>query len=132
MNTARLALIALSLSAAAASGSVFAADMGKTRTQVQAELLQAQRDGTLIANNMTGATYRDLYPNRYPAASVSTVTRAQVQAELAEARRNGTLVANSRTGATFRDLNPSRYPAMNHTNTSMLNMGAAAHSTRLN
>lgn len=113
MKTVRFALIALSLSAAAiGSNAAFAADMGgKTRAQVHAELLQAQRDGTLMVNSMTGATYRDLYPSRYPTQpATSGLSQAQVKAELAQARRNGTLIANNMSGATFRDLNPSRYP----------------------
>ncbi|WP_157559242.1 DUF4148 domain-containing protein [Hydrogenophaga crassostreae] len=114
MKTTRIALIALSLTAAAAgSTAAFASDMnGKTRAQVHAELLQAQRDGTLIANNMNGATFRDLNPGQYPARQAATsMTRAQVQAELAEARSNGTLIANNMNGATYRDLHPGLYPA---------------------
>jgi hypothetical protein len=112
MTTTRFALIALTLTAAAASsGIAFATDMGgMTRAQVHAELLQAQRNGTLIANNMSGATLRDLYPSRYPAAKTSSLTREQVRAELDAARRNGTLIANEMSGATFRDQNPSRFP----------------------
>ena len=66
MKNARISIIALALTAISA-GSVFAADMTpKTREQVRAELMQAQRDGTLIADGQTGATFRDLYPSRYP------------------------------------------------------------------
>ena len=111
MKNVRIALLALSLTAAA-SGAALADDMTpKTREQVRAELIQAQQDGTLIANSESGATFREMYPSRYPAAPASTVTREQVKAELIEAQRNGSLIANHMTGATYRDLYPSRYPA---------------------
>ena len=134
MKTTRIALIALTLTAAAASNSIaFASDLGgKTRAQVHAEWLQAQRNGTLIANDMTGATLRELYPSRYPAAKVSSLTRAQVRADLEAARRNGTLIANGQTGATFRELNPSQYPPMVTTDAPLLGMGPASEATRMN
>jgi hypothetical protein len=112
MNTTRIALIALSFTAATlGSHAAIAAEMGgKTRAQVHAELVQAQRNGDTVANHMTGATYRDLYPSQYPKEAKSTVTRAEVHAELVEAQRNGDSVANNMTGATYRDLYPSQYP----------------------
>lgn len=115
MKNVRNSVIALALTAIAA-GSVFAADMtAKTRDQVRAELAQAQRNGTLIADGQTGATFRDLFPGSYmqPAAS-SSKTRDQVRADLMEAQRNGTLVADGQTGATFRSVFPGSYP-MNNT-----------------
>ena len=112
MKTARLSLIALALTTASA-GMAFAADASapKTRDQVRAELMEAQRNGTLIADGQTGATFRDLNPGRYmgmPAASVKT--RADVHAELRDAWMRGELVADGQTGATFRDLAPHRFP----------------------
>ena len=67
MKTARLSLIALALTTASA-GMAFAADASapKTRDQVRAELMEAQRNGTLIADGQTGATFRDLAPHRFP------------------------------------------------------------------
>jgi hypothetical protein len=114
MKNVRTSLIALTLTLAA--GSVFAADMTpKTREQVRAELAQAQRDGSLIADGQTGATFRDLFPGSYmqPAAA-SSKTRDQVRAELMDAQRNGTLMADGQTGATFRSVFPGSYP-MNNT-----------------
>ncbi|MDP3832869.1 MAG: DUF4148 domain-containing protein [Hydrogenophaga sp.] len=112
MNTARLSLIALALTTASL-GAASAADTAspKTRDQVRAEFVEAQRNGTLIADGQTGATFRDLNPGRYmgmPAASVKT--RADVQAELRDAWMRGELVADGQTGATFRDLAPHRFP----------------------
>ena len=115
MKNVRTSIIALALTPIAA-GSVFAADMTpKTRDQVRAELAQAQRDGSLIADGQTGATFRDLFPGSYmqPAAA-SSKTRDQVRAELMEAQRNGTLIADGQTGASFRSLFPGNYP-MNNT-----------------
>ncbi|MBT9463632.1 DUF4148 domain-containing protein [Hydrogenophaga sp.] len=125
MKNVRTSIIALALTALSA-GSVFAADMTpKTREQVRAELMQAQRDGTLIADGQTGATFRQVFPGSYmqPAAA-GTTSRDQIRAELMEAKRNGTLVADGQTGATFRDLSPQRYP----TNT-MQAMGASSGTT---
>ena len=115
MKNARNSIIALALTALSA-GSVFAADMTpKTRDQVRAELAQAQRDGTLIADGQTGATFRELNPSRYPAMATAMKSRADVLAELAQARANGTLIADGQTGATFRDLSPALYPRMQDT-----------------
>jgi hypothetical protein len=114
MKNARTSIIALALTALSA-GSVFAADMtSKTREQVRAELAQAQRDGTLIADGQTGATFRQMFPGSYmQPATMSTTSRDQVRADLMQAQRNGTLIADGQTGASFRDLNPSRYPMNN-------------------
>ncbi|QHE83548.1 DUF4148 domain-containing protein [Hydrogenophaga sp. BPS33] len=113
MTSARLSLIALAL-ATASIGSAFAADASapKTRDQVRAELAEAQRNGTLIADGMTGATYRDLNPGLYPAMpAMSMKTRAEVKAELRDAWARGDLVADGMTGATYRQLNPGFYAA---------------------
>lgn len=113
MKSARLSLMALALTAATV-GTAFAADASapKTRDQVRAELAEARRNGTLIADGQTGATYRDLNPGRYATKPemMSGKTRAQVQAELQQAWANGDLVADGQTGATLRELNPGRYP----------------------
>jgi len=112
MTSARLSLIALAL-ATASIGSAFAADAAapKTRDQVRAELAQAQRDGTLIADGMTGATYRQLNPGYYaPMPAMSMKTRAEVKAELRDAWTSGELVSDGMTGATYRQLNPGFYP----------------------
>jgi len=115
MKNARTSIIALALTALSA-GSVFAADMtSKTREQVRAELAQAQRDGTLIADGQTGATFRQVFPGSYmQPAAMSTTSRDQVRAELMEAQRNGTLIADGQTGASFRSVFPGSYP-MNNT-----------------
>lgn len=113
MTSARLSLIALAL-ATASIGSAFAADASapKTRDQVRAELAEAQRNGTLIADGMTGATYRQLNPGLYaPMLSMSMKTRAEVQAELRDAWTHGDLVADGMTGATYRQQNPGFYAA---------------------
>ena len=111
MKFARLSLIALTLSTASA-GMALAADASspKTRDQVRAEVSEAQRNGTLMADGQTGATYRDLNPGLYPAMPApSSKTRAEVQAELRTAWARGELVADGQTGATYRDLAPHRY-----------------------
>ncbi|AOW12545.1 hypothetical protein LPB072_06485 [Hydrogenophaga crassostreae] len=110
MKNARIAMLALSMTAAA-TGSALASDTtAKTREQVRAEFFEAQQEGTLIANSETGTTFRQMYPGRYPAATASNTTRAQVRAELVEAHQQGTQIANARSGATYRDLYPNQYP----------------------
>ena len=111
MKFARLSLIALALSTASA-GMALAADAAspKTRDQVRAELAEAQRNGTLIADGQTGATYRDLNPGRYTTMPMMSMkTRADVQAELRTAWARGELVADGQTGLTYREQAPHRY-----------------------
>ncbi|WP_382152661.1 DUF4148 domain-containing protein [Hydrogenophaga sp. ANAO-22] len=63
----KLSVVAIALSTLVA-GHAFAADasVGKTREQVRAELIQAQRNGDLIADGETGARYKDLAPTSTP------------------------------------------------------------------
>lgn len=92
MKTSYAAIIALTLSTLAA-GYANATDGGKTRDQVRAELLEAQRTGDIVADGNSGKKLNELYPSLYPAqAVVQGNTRAQVLAELAQAKRNGELV----------------------------------------
>ena len=137
MKNARNSIIALALTALSA-GSVFAADMTpKTRDQVRAELAQAQRDGTLIADGQTSATFRQVFPGSYmqPAAA-STTSRDQVRADLMEAQRNGTLIADGQTGATFRSVFPGSYPMNNmqavRNNGTTVGMGQSTSTTKSN
>lgn len=90
MKNVRISVFALALTALCAS-SVFAADMTpKTRDQVRAELAQAQRDGTLIADSQTGATFRDLNPDLYPMKGMqATGTTTVGMGEM-----NGTMKSN--------------------------------------
>ena len=110
MKSQRLSLIALAIASTLSAGHALASDAPKTREQVRAELAQAQRAGTLIADGQTGATFRDLAPHRYATAvTVQGKTRADVRAEYEAARRNGDLIADGQTGATARDLFPAAY-----------------------
>jgi len=65
----------------------------KTRAEVQAELLQAQREGY---NVNLGNTYADV-----KVAPVSNKTRAEVRAELLQAQREG---YNVNLGNTYADV----------------------------
>ena len=122
----RLSVIAIALSALVA-GHAMAADqvVSKTREQVRAELIEAQRTGNIVADGETGMLLKDLYPSQYPkqagavraeapaaapAVAAQGKTRAQVRAELAEAQASGNLIADGETGARFKDLYPSQYP----------------------
>jgi hypothetical protein len=63
---------------------------GKTRAQVLAELVEAQRTGDIVADSETGKKLNELYPSQYPAKpAVQGNTRAQVLADLAQAKRSG-------------------------------------------
>ena len=109
----RLSVVAIALSALVA-GQAFAADpaAAKTREQVRAELAQAIRNGDMIADGQTGATYKELFPAQY-AQPVATAgkSRAEVKAELAEAIRTGDIVADGQTGAKANELAPAAYAA---------------------
>jgi hypothetical protein len=121
------ASIALAV-AALVTGHAQAADLGKTREQVRAELAQAQRTGDIAANKNQGDEFsaangrklNELFPAAYPAKpAVTGKTREQVRAELAEAQRTGDIAANKDQGDEFsaangRKLNelfPAAYPA---------------------
>ena len=110
MKSTRLHLIAIATMAATAS-SVWASDMsGPTREQVRAELMQAQRNGTLIANGETGATFRNLNPGNYMAKPATQgLSRAEVQAAFEQARANGELIVSKEIGLTARQLAPGNY-----------------------
>ena len=130
MKTSYSTAIALAISTLIA-GHAFAADadVGKTRAQVQAELVQARVTGDITAPDQlsidytgrTGAKMNEVFPARYAAvAPVSTKTRADVIAEMAEAKRTGNVMASSQvaidfgstTAAKLNEIFPSRYPAV--------------------
>ena len=133
MKTSYSTAIALAISTLIA-GHAFAADadIGKTRAQVQAELVQARATGNITAPDQlsidytgrTGAKMNEVFPAQYSAvaavAPVSTKTRADVIAEMAEAKRTGNVMASSQvaidfgstTAAKLNEIFPSRYPAV--------------------
>ena len=100
MNRKHLSTLTLAL-AALAAGNALAADSAapKTREQVRAELLEAQRTGDIIEYGNSGRKLNELYPSQYPAKAVTQGnTREQVQAELAEAKRSGEFVIGHNQG----------------------------------
>lgn len=108
----RLSVVAIALSTLVA-GHAFAADpsVAKTREQVRAELVEAQRNGNLIADGETGLRFNQVSPHLYPQAAVVAKTRAEVKAELAQAQANGELIADGQTGARFNEVFPAQYAA---------------------
>ena len=117
----RLSVVAIALSTLVA-GHALAADpsVAKTREQVRAELVEAQRNGTVLVDGDQGLRAYPVTPR--PAAQktaekaaekavVVGKTREDVLQELRDARANGTLIANSETGETYRDIDPRSYPA---------------------
>ena len=110
MNRKYTTVITLAV-AALAAGNALAANqaVGKTRAQVQAELLEAQRTGDIVDAG-TGQKLNELYPNRYPAkVTASNRSRAEVNAELREAQRTGDIV-DAGTGQKLNELYTNRYP----------------------
>jgi hypothetical protein len=116
--------------AALVMGHAQAADIGKTREQVRAELAEAQRTGDIAASKdmgsdefASGAGHKlnELNPAAYPAKpAVVGKTREQVRAELAEAQRTGDIIARkdmgtdeyaSGAGRKLNELFPAAYPA---------------------
>jgi predicted RNase H-like HicB family nuclease len=99
MKTSYAAILAITLSTLATSyasaeavypDTPAATTAGKTRDQVRAELVEAQRTGNIQAFGNSGKNLNELYPNRYPAKAVAQgKTREQVLSELAQAQRSG-------------------------------------------
>ncbi|MFZ2294166.1 MAG: DUF4148 domain-containing protein [Polaromonas sp.] len=107
----RLASVTAFVVAAVAAGNVLAQeDMAapKTRAQVQAELLDAQRMGNIVSGE-DGRMLNELNPGRYPAKAASSGrTRADVQAELLDAQRRGDIMSDD-SGQKLNELYPNRY-----------------------
>jgi hypothetical protein len=87
-TTKLAAALGIALSAAAFSPS-WAQDAGpKTREQVRAELLEAQRTGDIMADGETGKMLNEVFPNAYPAkSSTAGLTREPVRSDLNDAQR---------------------------------------------
>ncbi len=133
MKTSYITAIALAVSTLVA-GPAFAADnsTGKTRAQVQAELVQARATGDIIAPDQlsidytgrTGAKLNEVFPAKYAivatVAPASTKTRAEVMADLSESKRTGNITAPTLASmdyagygnAKLNEIFPSRYPAV--------------------
>ena len=72
-----------------------------TRAQVQAQLVEADRTGSILSGD--GTLWRDLGTPRQPAdTALAGKTRQLVQAELAEANRTGTILSGD--GTLWQDL----------------------------
>jgi hypothetical protein len=113
MNT-RLRTTASILVLAVAAGSVVAQDAAapKTREQVRAELLEAQRTGDVMVDGETGRKLNELYPSKFPAsATAQSRTRTEVRAELLEAQRRGDLMSFGDSESAFTQRYPGRASA---------------------
>jgi hypothetical protein len=79
----------------------------KTREQVRAELMEAQRTGDILANDDSGMKLNELYPSRYPAhPGAQGVTRAEVKSELFDAQRRGDVIVQGDAGKKLNELYP--------------------------
>jgi hypothetical protein len=79
----------------------------KTREQVRAELLEAQRNGDIMADGETGKKLNEVFPNAYPAkATTGGLTREQVKAELIEAERRGDVMVDGESGRKLNEFSP--------------------------
>src|SRR4051794_26391110 len=106
MSPRRFPLPLLLLAASAAGH----AQSPRTREEVRAELLEAQRTGNVLAGGESGLTLRELYPQRYGVAPASGLTRAQVREQVREAQRTGDLLAGGEFGVKLNEVNPQAYP----------------------
>jgi len=115
MNRTTASILALSVAALSAGQALAAEPVGKTRTQVQAELADAIRNGDIVSDNeaYSGQKLNEVFPANYAAkAQAAGKTRAQVQAELAEAIRTGEVrVGADHRGSKLNEIYPDRYPA---------------------
>lgn len=110
MKTTYAAVLAITLSTLAAGyanaeapypvdNAAAATTVGKTRAQVRAELLEAQRTGDILADGDSGKKLNELYPSRYPVKAVeASKTREQVMAELLQAQRSGEFTLHQHNG----------------------------------
>lgn len=111
LNTKLATVIALtfttfSMGNALAANPVAAA---KTRADVLAELVEAQRTGDIM-DHVTGKKLYEVYPGQYPTRIAAREhSRAEVQAELIEARRTGELMDHV-TGKKLNEVYPGQYP----------------------
>ena len=103
----RLALSTLAISVTLVGSGAALGQEYKTREQVQAELAEANRDGTILSGD--GTLWRDLGAPRRADTTLAGKTREQVQAELAEANRDGTILSGD--GTLWRDLGSLHYLA---------------------
>lgn len=110
MNTNILSSLAFAV-AALVSSQTLAADSGTPldREQVRAELGLAQQAGDVIADNESGRTLREVYPDRYPILNAPTKSRAEVMSELVQAQRDGTVIVENESGRIAREVTPSAY-----------------------
>jgi len=112
MKTSYATIITITLSALAAgyanaeyaiadhNTTVSISTSGKTRDQVRAELVEAQRSGDIYADGDTGKKRNELRPDLYPAkAVVQGKTREQVLSELVQAQRSGEFTLNQNYGS---------------------------------
>jgi hypothetical protein len=115
MNTKSRTAVSI-LALAVAAGPVFAQDAAaaKTREQVRAELLEAQRTGDVMADGESGMKLNELYPRNFPAsasANAQSRARTEVRAELLEAQRRGDLMSFGDSESAFTQRYPGRASA---------------------
>ena len=115
MNTKLRTTVSI-LALAVAAGPVFAQDAAaaKTREQVRAELLEAQRTGDVMADGESGMKLNELYPRSFPAnanANAQSRARTEVRAELLEAQRRGELMSFGDSESAFSPRYPGRASA---------------------
>ena len=83
----------------------------KTRSEVAAELREAQRTGDILAPGDQGITLYELNPSAYPArVQLAGKTRGQVRAETLQAIHDGDIIRGE-LGLPERDLFPQRFMA---------------------
>lgn len=112
MNTKLRTTVSI-LALAVAAGPVFSQDAAtaKTREQVRAELLEAQRTGDVMADGESGMKLNELYPRNFQSsvnANAQSRARTEVRAELLEAQRRGELMSFGDSESAFTQRYPGR------------------------
>lgn len=113
MNTKLRTTVSI-LALAVAAVPVFAQDAAaaKTREQVRAELLEAQRTGDVMADGESGMRLNELYPRNFPASTTAQGrARTEVRSELLEAQRRGELMSFGDSESAFTQRYPGSTPA---------------------
>lgn len=83
----------------------------KTRAEVQAELLEAQRTGNIVSWDERGMMLNEMHPQNYPPKPAGMgLSREQVMADLMEAQRTGNIMSWGESGLMLNELYPQRYP----------------------
>jgi TPP-dependent 2-oxoacid decarboxylase len=108
MKRIQISTIAIALSALFTGQAIAQDSAPLTRTQVQAEMVEAINTGHVMVTE-SGRLANDVFSSNYSVPQVESLTRAEVLAELAEAINKGQMII-SESGRLANDVFSSNYP----------------------